>query len=156
MNDGGGGICPFYEMFFLINALSNRPQGATLMVVLLSRRSRTSIRTSRFCQILVEWTSSFLACTCAIVYNIHFWGGGQVSESSGQVQISFCLSGRQVLKIPNVTPCAYKLSFRNQKNEAKTRELSYVRVQKCIEVNGHQLADFRWSLGGCLICEVDL
>ncbi len=31
-----------------------------------------------------------------------------------------------------------------------------MRVQKCIEVNGHQIPDFRLSLGGQLICEVDL
>ena len=31
-----------------------------------------------------------------------------------------------------------------------------MRVQKCIEVNGHQISDFRLSLGGRLICKVDL
>ena len=31
-----------------------------------------------------------------------------------------------------------------------------MRVQKCTEVNGDQIADFRSSLGGRLICEVDL
>ena len=30
-----------------------------------------------------------------------------------------------------------------------------MRVQKCIEVSGDQIADFRSSLGGRLICEVD-
>ncbi len=38
-----------------------------------------------------------------IIYS--FWGGRQVSESSRQVQISFYLSGGQVLQIPNVMPC---------------------------------------------------
>ena len=45
---------------------------------------------------------------------------------------------------------AYKTSFET-KNEATTRGLSYMRVQKCAKVNGHQTADFRSSLGGRLL-----
>ena len=31
-----------------------------------------------------------------------------------------------------------------------------MRVQKCMEVNEHQIPDFRLNLGGGLICEIDL
>ena len=63
-------------------------QGATLMVDLLSRTSRTSIQTSRFYQLFVWWTSSFygLYLLFSIIYS--FPADRQVIESSGQVKIS--------------------------------------------------------------------
>ena len=38
------------------------------------------------------------------------------------------------------------------KNEAKTWALSYMRMQKCTEVNGHKIANFRSGLGVDVIC----
>ena len=42
---------------------------------------------------------------------------------------------------------AYKSSF-VIKNEPKSRGSTYMLVQKCIEVNGHQIPDFKLNLGG--------
>ena len=82
------------------------PQGATLMVVLLSGTSKTSILISKFCQLLVQWTSSFSGIySCYSVYHT-FSGGGQVSQSSVQLKILCYLYGGLVLKILNVTPRA--------------------------------------------------
>ena len=73
-------------------------QGATLTLVLLSGTSRTSIRTSKFCQ-LFFWQIFMLFC---IIYTSS--GGGQVRQSSGQVKILCYFSSGQALKILNVTP----------------------------------------------------
>ena len=64
------------------------------------------------------------------------------------------------MKIWHVLVTSYRIYLNirrvfETKNEAKTRGF-YMRLQKCIEVNGHLIADVRSSLGGRLICEVDL
>ena len=65
----------------------------------------------------------------------------------------FCLAVRAVSQNRFYCILVYKIGIWDQKMRLKQGS-SYMRVQKCTEVNGHWIADFRSWLGGRLICKV--
>ena len=71
------GVCPNFLkkcafQIFTHDLSQETHQGATLTLVLLSWTSRTSIQTSKICQLLVWWTS-FSGLYAMLQYNIPFF-----------------------------------------------------------------------------------
>ena len=93
----------------------------------------------------IFWQIPVLLC---IIYT--FWGGGQVSETSGQVQISFYLSNGQVLEIFNVMPCKRAPECKkNTENSKLTKSILITCITVCTAKLYHELYFFATCLAIC-------